>query len=85
MSYKYEDQKRELFTDAGSRRFHAMLKHCRTLLDASEAFTMAAAMRAPSSGDTWQQMACVDRMVELGEIREVHTKGAAQCRVFVLP
>lgn len=85
MSYKYEDEKRKLFTDEGSRQFHAMLKHCQAMLVESEAFTMAAAMRCPGIGDTWEMMACVDRMVELGEVREVPTKGAAQNRVFVMP
>lgn len=84
MSYKYEDQKKALFTDDGSRQFHAMLKHCRAMLDTSGAFTMAAAMRCPGIGDTWEAMACVDRMVELGEVREVPTKGMAQNRVFVM-
>lgn len=36
------------------------------------------------TGDTWDHLACVDRMVELGEIKEI-TKGetAGQYRVFI--
>ena len=36
------------------------------------------------SGDSWTMLACLDRMVELGEIREIrqgHVVG--QCRIFV--
>jgi hypothetical protein len=32
--------------------------------------------------DSWAGMACVDRMVELGEIIEVPTDGMAQYRIF---
>ena len=37
-----------------------------------------------ASGDTWMMLACVDRMIELGELNEV-TKGqnvAGQHRIF---
>lgn len=35
------------------------------------------------SGDSWFLMACVDRLVELGEIREITKHAPGQCRVFV--
>jgi hypothetical protein len=39
---------------------------------------------AVTSGDTWDMLACIDRLVELGELREI-TDGtvAGQHRVFV--
>jgi hypothetical protein len=36
-------------------------------------------------GDSWQRIACVDRLVELGEIREITNPNevAGQHRIFV--
>lgn len=37
-----------------------------------------------SSGDSWLLLACVDRLVELGELREIpQTHTAGQDRIFV--
>ena len=36
------------------------------------------------SGDTWTMLACIDRMIELGEIREIpQGEVSAQARIFV--
>lgn len=36
------------------------------------------------TGDGWFMMACVDRLVELGEIREVSKPNClGQCRIFI--
>jgi hypothetical protein len=42
-------------------------------------------MNGSGGGDTWDMLACMDRLVELGEIREVTMNGdvAGQHRVFV--
>ena len=53
------------------------------LLDTAGAFRMGVVLNA-ASGDTWRMMACVDRMVELGEIREIPLPDVAgQNRIFV--
>lgn len=42
-------------------------------------------MISGNTGESWLMLACVDRLVELGEIREVTEKGscAGQHRIFV--
>ena len=35
------------------------------------------------TGSSWQMLACVDRLVELGEIREITGDVAGQYRVFI--
>jgi hypothetical protein len=45
---------------------------------------MENAMFSAGSGDSWTMLACMDRLVELGEIREVPQSGVAgQDRIFV--
>jgi hypothetical protein len=45
-----------------------------------------AAFGADVTGCTWFMMACVDRLVELGEIKEVLRDNiAGQYRIFVKP
>jgi hypothetical protein len=34
------------------------------------------------TGDSWFKVACVERLVDLGEIKEVSTNGAGQHRIF---
>jgi len=58
--------------------------HVHELLAASGAVTMGAAIRG-ECGDSWTMLACVDRMVEIGELLEVpnsyyHT---GQQRLFI--
>ncbi|MFW6272541.1 MAG: hypothetical protein ACOC2U_02025, partial [bacterium] len=54
------------------------------LLKQSGAVMMGNAIHA-ATGDVWMMMACVDRLVELGEIEEITRKGhvAGQYRVFI--
>jgi len=81
--YKYEELKAKLFTDEGQRTFLAMRDRAKLLLKEAGAMTMEAAIRA-GSGDSWLLLACVDRMVELGEIREIPQIGVCgQHRIFV--
>lgn len=83
MSYTYERQRQGLFTDEGQRKFLEIRDHVHGLLKQAGAFRMQEAMIG--SGDSWLMLACVDRMVELGEIRELAQFGsvAGQHRVFV--
>ncbi len=83
--YRYENEKSKLFTEEGLAMYVAIRDRAKVLLRDSGAFTMGAVIRAASSGESWVMLACVDRMVDIGEIREV-TKGmnvAGQNRVFV--
>ncbi len=68
----------------GQRLFLEIRDRVRGLLETAGAFTAGAAMRG-STGDSWKMLACIDRLLELGEIREVTAdvdQVAAQHRVF---
>jgi hypothetical protein len=80
--YKYQDEKVTIFTDQGQRRFLAIRDHVNKLLDQAGAVRLQEAI-SPPTGCTWHLMACVDRMVELGELREVtDSTVAGQHRIF---
>lgn len=77
--YNYEAEKKELFTDEGQRMFLKIRDKVNELLDNAGAVRMQEAI-----GYSWRQLACVDRMVELGELREIPQSGMpGQYRVFV--
>ena len=84
--YNYEEQKQKLFTDNGQRLFLAIRDQVQKMVIESGAVTMGKAIGLPSgigAADSWEMMACVDRMVELKELREIPTGGAGQHRLFV--
>ena len=84
MKYIYEEEKPFLFTDDGQRMFLKIRDNAKRLLREAGAFTLGSAIQAASSGSSWQMIACVDRLVELGEIREITGDDVAgQFRVFV--
>lgn len=83
MSYSYQSEKDWLFTDDGQRMFLKIRDNVQQLLRKAGAVQMGKAI-AGITGSSWNMLACVDRMVELGELREI-TNGdtAGQHRVFV--
>jgi len=68
--YKYEEIKPKIFTENGSVIFIAIRDNVHQLLGLSGAVRMHEAIKN-SNGDSWLQLACVDRLVELGEIKEI--------------
>lgn len=81
--YKYEELRPFIFTEYGQAMFMNIYKTARDLLQKAGAFKMDHVMRG-MSGDCWTMIACVDRLVELGEIYEVTQAGVyGQDRVFV--
>lgn len=83
MPYKYQEMREELFTDKGQRLFMSVRDNTQQLIARSGA-ARCQEMIAGQSGDSWLMLACVDRMVELGEIREItDANSAGQHRVFV--
>lgn len=85
MSYRYADRRINIFTDEGQRSFLAARDKVNALLAAAGAVRMSEAMNAtPMPATSWDMMANVDRLVELGEIREITgPEVAGQHRVFV--
>ena len=81
--YVYQEQKKEVFKEKNQKDFLATRDHVDILLEEAVAFGMLNAVRG-ITGDSWTLMAYVDRLLELGEIKEVTPDGiAGQSRVFV--
>lgn len=82
--YNYAKTKSEIFTEEGLAMFTKIRDRAKHLLKEGGAFTMEAVIKG-TCGDSWVMLACVDHMVEKGEIREVTAPGkvAGQHRVFV--
>lgn len=80
--YNYEDKKESLFTDEGQRVFLKVRDTVNKHLQQSGAVRLQEAI-STTSGDSWRRIACLDRMVELGEVREVTSLNtASQYRIF---
>lgn len=80
--YEYDKFKHTSFNDEGQRKFLIVRDTCRRLGKSSGVFTMDAAIKGVS-GDSWTNMSYVDRLVELGEIKEIRTVGYPN-RIFYL-
>ena len=86
MSYQYEAEKAALFTDEGQRNFLKVRDFCHRMLEQAGAVRADKAMSQwGSGGSSWTMLAALDRLVELGELREVVVPGGSwgQYRVFV--
>jgi hypothetical protein len=81
--YNYQTEKPKIFTEDGQETFLKIRDKVHHLLKQSGAVMMQNAISGVT-GDVWLHLACVDRLVELKEIREI-TKDdvAGQYRVFV--
>jgi hypothetical protein len=82
--YTYAAERTKLFTDEGQRLFLAIRDRVERLLKRGGAVRMDMAI-AGNTGDPWLMLACVDRLVEIGEIREIQqaSEVAGQYRIFV--
>lgn len=82
--YSYVAERAELFTDEGQRMFLKVRDESKRLLKLAGAVTCERLMAAAGSGSSWTMLACVDRLVELGELRRVTPRGtvATQDEVF---
>jgi len=82
--YHYEDLKPKLFTDEGQRLLIRVRDQVHSLLKQAGAVRMQEATKG-FSGMSWEIMACVDRLVELGELREIipGNEVPGQYRIFV--
>jgi hypothetical protein len=72
MPYNYQRERRKLLTDDGQRALLRISDEARRLLAEKPAFWLEELLgKASLRGDAWFQLALVDRLVELGEIKEV--------------
>lgn len=81
MGYSYVDRRPFVFTEEGQVMFLKIRDRAKELI------ALAGACRcdkliAVTSGEVWNMLACIDRLVELGELAEVTTAGAGQDRIY---
>lgn len=82
MSYSYQAERPRLFTEEGQEMLLKVRDNVQRLLKTAGAFMSGHAWRGVG-GDTWLMLACLDRLVERGEIIEVTDSRAwGQARVF---
>ena len=81
--YSYTEERPKLFTEKGQVDLLKVRDRALKLLAEAGAVKMYPLLNC-LSGDAWYQMAVVDRLVELGDLREI-TDGrtAGQDRIFV--
>lgn len=80
--YSYQKEREKLFTDEGQKLFLKIRDNVNQLLRQAGSVRMQEAIGG-CSGDTWAMLACVDRMVELGEIFELtQPNTCGQHRIF---
>lgn len=80
--YHYQTEKARIFTEDGQVMFLKIRDRVNDLLALAGAVRMQEAI-AGTTGDSWMRLACIDRMVELGELRELTGANVAgQDRVF---
>lgn len=81
--YNYQNEKSKIFTEDGQEIFLKIRDNVQQLIKQSGAVMMQNAINSVT-GDSWLHLACVDRLVELKEIREITDSNVAgQHRVFV--
>lgn len=82
--YQYENHKGWPCSAEGQKQFLAIRDKVHAAIKTNGCVSMGSAI-AGQSGGSWEMLACVDRLVELGEIAEIkNTKSdAGQHRIFV--
>lgn len=83
--YDYATERPAIFTEHGQIMFLKIRDNVDILIAKAGAVRMAEIMMGVT-GDSWEMLACVDRLVELGELREVTSQSVAgQHRIFTRP
>ena len=84
MSYSYATEREKVFTEDGQVMFLKIRDKARSLIEQAGAVTAGNLM---VTGDGWTALACMDRLVELGELVEVPNPVSkwGQHRIFVRP
>lgn len=82
--YEYAKEKPKLFTEDGITMFIAIRDHTLKILNVAGACTLGSAIQGTKCGDTFVMQACIDLLVERGELFEIQRGTVAgQDRIFV--
>lgn len=86
MAYSYQTQRHNIFTEDGQVMFLKIRDNAKRLLAQSGA-VMSGKLMGGLTGQEWNMLACIDRLVELKELIEIPntTSGAGQHRIFIAP
>jgi hypothetical protein len=81
--YNYEVEKRNIFSEDGIKMLLSIRDNVKCFLKRSGAVRLGEAI-AGQTGDSWTMIACIDYLVELGELKEI-TDSQCMCqhRVFI--
>jgi len=84
MPYGYVEQRPFVFTENGQVMFLKIRDNAAHLIKMAGAVRCQELLRNVT-GDSWNMLACIDRLVELNELREISQAGyvAGQHRIFV--
>jgi len=84
MPYSYQNERPWLFTEEGQVCLLKARDNAFALIKAAGAFESMKCLRDVNYGDTFKAMALLDRLVELGDIKEVTGPNVwGQHRIFV--
>lgn len=81
--YNYEQEKKCVFTDEGQRNFIKVRDFAMKAFELAGAVTAGKLMEQSHIGDSWSDMAVVDRLIELGDAYVVDETLAWQNRVLL--
>jgi hypothetical protein len=86
VSYSYEAERKNLFTEEGVATLTKMRDEAKRLIGIAGAAS-AGKIMAVATGSSWTMLAALDYMVEKGDIRRVTEKGATcgQHQIFTVP
>lgn len=81
MAYDYQKERSKVFTEEGQVAFLAIRDNMNHYCDQAGAVGFLKATDGTCS-DGWLRIACVDRLVELGEFECVYDGGMTQDRIY---
>ena len=81
--YKYEEMRPQIFTEEGVEKLRRIQENVDILTNKAGAVRLQEAIQGVG-GDSWLMLACIDYLVEKGEIREASSNPpVTQHRIFV--
>lgn len=83
MGYSYQAERPKVFTEDGQIMFLKIRDTAKRLIKEAGVATAEKLMRGVT-GVNWEMLACIDRLVEIGELHEIPNplSGAGQHRIF---
>jgi hypothetical protein len=83
MGYDYKTQRPQVFTEDVQVMFLKIRDNAKRLIKDAGVVTAEKLMKGVT-GDTWTMLACMDRLIEIGELREIPNilSQAGQHRIF---